>query len=111
MYSKAYLVPNPATPNAGPVRDPNKCIACLQCVEVCRCDVSMPNPVQGKPPINVYPDECWYCGSCKFHCPVDALTIVYPLNQRIGFKRKETGEYFRIGMKNPPPPCTTPPAV
>jgi hypothetical protein len=35
--------------------------------------------------------------------------VEYPLNQRVGWKRKATGEYFRIGMKNPPPPNTRPP--
>ena len=40
----------------------------------------------------------------------------HPLNERTGWKRKATGdgrratgEYFRIGMKNPPPPNTRPP--
>jgi hypothetical protein len=38
-----------------------------------------------------------------------AIRMEYPLNQRVGWKRKETGEYFRIGMKNSPPPNTRPP--
>jgi hypothetical protein len=29
--------------------------------------------------------------------------------QRAGWRRKETGEYFLIGMKNPPPPDAKPP--
>jgi hypothetical protein len=33
----------------------------------------------------------------------------HPLNQRVGWKRKKTGAYFRIGMKNPPLPDTRPP--
>jgi hypothetical protein len=33
--------------------------------------------------------------------------MVYPINQRVGWKRKETGEYFRLGM--PPTPNTKPP--
>ncbi len=111
MYSKAYLTPNPQMPNTCIAIDPKLCVACGSCSEVCRADVMLPNPEKGKPPIVTYPDECWFCGCCKFHCPVGAITVVYPLNQRIGFKRKATGEYFRIGMKNPPPPCTTPPAM
>ena len=60
--------------------------------------------------IAVYPDECWFCGCCVTHCPVPgAIRIEYPMNQRVGWKRKETGEYYRIGMKNPPPPNETPP--
>jgi formate dehydrogenase major subunit len=64
----------------------------------------------GEPPVLMYPDECWFCGCCVAHCPVPgAIRMEHPLNQRIGWKRKETGEYFRIGMKNPPPPNTRPP--
>jgi len=64
----------------------------------------------GQPPVPVYPDECWFCGVCVEHCPVPgAIRMEHPLNQRIGWKRKETGEYFRIGMKNPPPPNKKPP--
>ena len=52
----------------------------------------------------------WFCGNCVEHCPVSgAIKMEHPLNQRVGWKRKETGEYFRIGMKNPPPPNTRPP--
>jgi hypothetical protein len=31
------------------------------------------------------------------------------MNQKVGWKRKETGELFRIGMKDPPPAYTRPP--
>ena len=66
--------------------------------------------ISGLPPIPVYSDECWFCGVC-------ARTLSgsrrdqdgHPLNQRIAWKRKETGEFFRIGMKNPPPPNKRPP--
>jgi len=58
----------------------------------------------------MYPDECWFAGCCIEHCPVPgAIRMEYPLNQKIGWKRKETGEYFRVGMKNPPPENTRPP--
>ena len=53
---------------------------------------------------------CWFGGSCMEPCPVPgAIEMEHPLNQRVAWKRKETGEYFRIGMKNPPPPNTRPP--
>jgi ferredoxin len=68
----------------------------------------VPNPEQGNPPVVLYPDECWFCGCCMSDCPTGALIIEYPLNQCMGWKRKETDEYFRIGMKNPPPPNTRP---
>jgi formate dehydrogenase major subunit len=64
----------------------------------------------GDQPLAIYPDECWFCGCCVEHCPVPgAIEMEFPMNQRVGWKRKETGEYFRIGMKNPPPPNEKPP--
>jgi hypothetical protein len=37
---------------------------------------------------------------------------VHPLNQSLPVRwvRKSTGEIFRLGMLNPPPPNTRPPA-
>jgi NADH-quinone oxidoreductase subunit F len=64
------------------------------------------------PPIVLYPDECWFCGTCVEECPAPgAITMVAPLNQRVGWKRKETGEMYRLGMKDPPPPYTVPAMV
>jgi NADPH-dependent glutamate synthase beta subunit-like oxidoreductase len=64
----------------------------------------------GRPPVAMYSDECWFCGVCVKHCPIPgAIKMEYPLNQRVGWKRKGTGEYFRVGMKNPPEPDTRPP--
>lgn len=61
------------------------------------------------PPIVLFPDECWFCGTCVEECPVEgAIRMEHPLNQKVGWKRKETGELFRLGMKNPPPPYTKP---
>ena len=108
MYTKAIMVPNPVTPNQAIFIDGNLCIGCGKCVDVCRTDVMVPNPEKGKPPIVLYQDECWFCGCCMFHCKQGAIRVEHPLQQRVGWKRKETGEYFRIGMKNPPPPNTRP---
>jgi NAD-dependent dihydropyrimidine dehydrogenase PreA subunit len=109
VYSEAYLVPNPVTPNQAIVIDEALCKRCNKCVNVCRSDVMVENPEKGRAPIVLYPDECWFCGCCVSHCPVPgAIRVEYPLNQRVGWKRKETGEYFRIGMKDPPPPNTRP---
>jgi NAD-dependent dihydropyrimidine dehydrogenase PreA subunit len=110
MEKKASMVPNPVTPGQVIIIDPNLCNGCNTCVDVCRSDVLVPNPKKGKPPIVLYPEECWFGGCCMVHCPVPgAIRMEHPLNQRVGWKRKETGEYFRIGMKNPPPPNTRPP--
>jgi hypothetical protein len=32
-----------------------------------------------------------------------------PITEKVGWKDKESGERFRLGMKNPPPPYTEPP--
>jgi NAD-dependent dihydropyrimidine dehydrogenase PreA subunit len=110
MADAVYMMPNPATPNQCVVIDPGKCKGCNSCIEACRTDVLLPNLEKGKPPLVVYPDECWFCGDCVQACPISgAITMSFPMNQRVGWKRKATGEFFRIGMKNPPPPVTRPP--
>jgi NAD-dependent dihydropyrimidine dehydrogenase PreA subunit len=65
---KIYIVPEP--PVSKPIAFfPQLCNGCNQCVEVCQVDLMIPNPEGGKPPIVVYPGECWYCGCCVAACP------------------------------------------
>jgi NAD-dependent dihydropyrimidine dehydrogenase PreA subunit len=110
MSENALLVANPPSACKAIIFDPDVCTGCLTCVEVCRTDVLIPNARDGGPPIVLYPDECWFCGCCVAHCPSPgAIRMEHPLSQRAGWKRKATGEMFRIGMKNPPPPNTKPP--
>jgi len=33
-------------------------------------EVFIPNPEKGKPPIILYPEECWYGGCCVEECRV-----------------------------------------
>lgn len=109
---KVYMVPNLPTPNKPVVFDEKVCNGCNTCVEVCQMDVLAPNPEKGKPPIVLYPDECWYGGCCVEMCPLwekGAIKLKHPVMQRVRWKRKETGEHFRIGMPNPPPPNLRPP--
>jgi NAD-dependent dihydropyrimidine dehydrogenase PreA subunit len=113
MNDKTYIVPNPPTPNKAVEFSADFCVGCNKCVDVCPTDVMMPNPEKKQPPIVVYPEECWYCGACVEECMhKGAITMLHPTQQRISvnWKRKATGELFRLGMKNPPPPNATPPS-
>jgi Na+-translocating ferredoxin:NAD+ oxidoreductase RNF subunit RnfB len=109
---EVYMLPSLITPNKPVEFDEKVCTGCNTCVEICRSDVLMPNPEKGKPPVILYPDECWYGGCCVAMCPLweqGAIRMKHPLAQSVGWKRKETGEHFRIGMSNPPPPNLRPP--
>ena len=77
--------------------DEELCRGCNICVEVCRCDVLAPSAERGKAPSVVYPEECWFCGCCVEHCANEgAIELVHPLAMRVGWRRKETGEYHRM---------------
>jgi NAD-dependent dihydropyrimidine dehydrogenase PreA subunit len=113
MNDSVYIVPNPPTPNRVLMFDPEFCSGCNLCVDVCPTDVMMPNPEPKQPPIVVYPEECWYCAGCVEECGIPgALKLLHPTSQRISvnWKRKETNEVFRLGMKNPPPPVARVPS-
>jgi NAD-dependent dihydropyrimidine dehydrogenase PreA subunit len=113
MSDKVYMIPNPPTPNRAVAYDPEICNGCNSCVDVCPTDVLMPNPEPEQPPIVLYPEECWYCGGCVEECPTPgAIVMLHPTSQRISvnWKRKATGELFRLGMKNPPPRNNRPPS-
>ena len=94
---KVYAIPNISTPNRPVIFDPDLCDGCQTCVEVCQMDVLIPNPEKGAPPMILFPDECWYCGSCVEDCHnPGAIRLNHPLMQRVRWKRKETGEHFRV---------------
>ncbi len=101
---------------SGPCRvlkfDADKCVGCNLCVDACTLDVMIPNPEPGLEPIVVFAEECWFCGGCVQECPHGAITLIFPAKQRIStiFKRKDTGEEFRIGQKKPMPPNIVPPS-
>ncbi len=101
--AEVYLVPNPMTPSQAIFIDSEKCVACNACVNICRTQTIMPNPEAGKPPVVIYPDECWFCACCVDACKFGALKLRQPVNQRSFWKRKATGEVFRLGQKDPPP--------
>jgi NAD-dependent dihydropyrimidine dehydrogenase PreA subunit len=106
------MFPNKITPNEPVTFNENICNGCNTCVDLCVMDILMPNPEEGKPPVLLYPDECTYEGLCVIHCPLwmeGAIELNTPLIQRLRWKRKATGEYYRIGMADPPPPYEKPP--
>lgn len=89
--------PNRPTPGRPIIFEPSFCNGCNLCVTVCPEDVFLPNPIKGQSPIVLYPEECWYCGVCVDDCRrKGALRLNHPLQQRARWKRKETGEHFRV---------------
>ena len=68
--------------------DETICNGCNVCVNVCPCDVLIPNPEEGKPPIVMYPEECYFDGACINFCPhKGAIKIITPFLMRFGFHR------------------------
>ena len=96
MKKKVLAMPNGVTPNRPVIFDRGKCSGCNACVEVCPMDLLISHPEEGNPPVVLFPDECWYCGSCVLHCLKGAITLNLPLVQRVRWKRKKTGEHFRV---------------
>ena len=113
MSEDVRMAANIMTPSMPVIHDPKFCIGCNTCVTVCHQGIMVPNPRKGQPPIVVWPEECFACGVCVWFCPhgleARAITQNHPINQRVRWKRKATGEHFRIGMDNPPAPNMRPP--
>lgn len=97
------VFPNPTGPTLAVSIDESLCIGCNACAIICRMQTILPNSEPGKPPVLAYPDECWYCACCVEACRTGALRMNLPINQRIFYKRKQTGEIFRIGSAECPP--------
>jgi NAD-dependent dihydropyrimidine dehydrogenase PreA subunit len=92
-----FATPNRPTPGRPIIFDPNFCHGCNTCVTVCPEDVFIPHPTKGNPPIILHPEECWYCGVCVDDCNrKGALRLNHPLQQRVRWKRKATGEHYRM---------------
>ena len=65
-----------------PAIDPEKCIECGLCVEICSEDVFL-DSVIGEVPEITYADECWHCGACVLDCPTGAISLYIPLPMRV----------------------------
>jgi NAD-dependent dihydropyrimidine dehydrogenase PreA subunit len=93
---EVYALPNIITPANPVIYNPDHCIGCNNCVNVCQADVLIPNPEKGQPPVILHPDECWYCGCCVNDCPTPgAITFNWPLQQRAYWQDKATRKVER----------------
>ncbi len=95
MKKKVYAIPEPGISN--PITfNQNICVGCNKCIEVCQVDILIPNPEEGKPPIVLYPGECWYGGCCVAECPKSgAIKLNLLLMNRVHWKRRNIGEQSR----------------
>ena len=73
--------------SARPIRfDETLCVGCNRCMNICQVDIFIPNPEKGKPPVVLYPGECYYCGSCVMVCPKPgAIRLDHPLMNQAKF--------------------------
>ena len=68
--------------------DESVCVGCNRCMNICQVDIFIPNSEKGKPPIVLYPGECYYCGSCVMVCPKQkegAIRLNHPLMNQAKF--------------------------
>ena len=81
----------PEMPAANPIIiDKEKCNGCNSCVEICQVDLFIPNSEKGKPPVVLYPGECWYCGCCVVECPVEgAIQLRHPVMNQVRWILKD----------------------
>ena len=77
--------------------NPEICNGCNRCVEVCQVDVYAPNPEPRKPPLVLFPQECWQEGSCVEACPRQGAIRWKRLPiHRVRCRRKATAEDFFV---------------
>lgn len=90
---KPNFTAKPIDCSCRPLRiDESLCVGCNSCVNICQIDVFMPSDQPGKPPLILYPGECWYCGRCVMSCKTGALTLRHPVYNESFFKRSERAD-------------------
>lgn len=63
----------------GPRINYSKCVGCKKCYEICPPDV-FEFDERNKLVSVAHPEECWYCGSCIYSCPIGpAIELELPL--------------------------------
>ena len=66
------------------------CIKCGTCVQICPLDVLKFDGIgDDKQVIVKYPYECWHCRACVKDCPVNAISMRYPLSHLLLHKKPE----------------------
>lgn len=69
-----------------PVIDPNKCIRCGTCVDICAEDIFFGSEA-GEAPVVTYPEACVHCNCCVLECPVEgAVRLRIPLPLMLLYK-------------------------
>ena len=66
-----------------PMIDPEKCVKCGTCADICPLEVYGRRPARGEIPAVRYPDECWHCNVCVMDCPSGALSLRLPISHMI----------------------------
>ena len=94
MNEKIELYAEPIPCSARPISFTESiCVGCNRCVTACQSDIFLPNPEKGKPPLVMYPGECFYCGACVMECPREgAIHFQHPIMNRSKFvERRDSG--------------------
>ena len=59
--------------------DKERCNGCGICAEICPEDILV---IKDKVAKALYPDECWYCGTCMMDCQREAIKVIFPRHMR-----------------------------
>jgi len=69
-----------------PIINPDKCIKCGRCAEICAEDVFFGSK-KGQIPVIAYPEACTHFNCCVFACPVEgAIKLRTPLPMTLLYK-------------------------